>query len=86
MTTPALFDLPTVEPPDRLHDGPCKTCGSTRPAGYTQPLWLEPVSLECLDCNRATLDELHDAWRRGDRAAAAVAYARHYTPTPRRAK
>lgn len=84
---PTLFDLPEPKRHDRAHDGPCATCGATRPDGYNRPLWLEPVSLECLECNHATLTEITEAEQAGDRRRYEAAWQRHYPPlrmAPRR--
>lgn len=63
MDTP-LFEIPR---PDPIRDGPCKTCGSTRAStGFTGNMFVEPVSLECHQCNHATVGELMSAHRARD--------------------
>jgi len=76
LTAPTLFDIPTEEPPDRIRNGPCKTCGAMRPDGCVRAVFLEPVSLECLDCNHATLAEIF-ATRAVDRDRHEAAWRRH---------
>jgi hypothetical protein len=66
---PSLFDQPASRP-DPVRDGPCATCTATRPAGYARNLFLEPVSLECGDCNGRTLREIMHPRSRAERAAA----------------
>jgi hypothetical protein len=79
----SLFDDEPTEH-DCMRDGPCKTCGATRPAGYAREMFVEPVSGECADCNRATLSEIFRAGQAADREAYDRAWARHYTPRPKR--
>lgn len=74
----ALFELPGKPEHACWRDGPCRTCGATRPDGYPRAMFLEPVSGECHECNHATLDEIMRAVRAGDRAAYDEAWARHY--------
>lgn len=87
MRQPPLFDLPENPDHDPVRNGPCRTCGATRPATFDGPMFTEPVSLECSACNRKTIDLLMDAVRRGDRAEFDRIYrTRHYPyhPRPRR--
>lgn len=81
MTDLALFDLPTPPRHDCVHDGPCKTCGATRPADYRRHMFLEPVSGECLDCNHRTLAEILQGIR--ERRDVSAAWSRHYPPGAR---
>lgn len=80
---PTLFDLPAPPRRDCVRNGPCKTCGATRPADFGQHMFLEPVSHECHACNYSTLDAILDAARRRDRVAYDVAWNRHYPGKPR---
>ena len=63
----SLFDPPAQPEHDCIRNGPCKTCGATRPDGFTRPLFLEPVSFECSGCNGATVAEILEAGKAGDR-------------------
>jgi hypothetical protein len=79
----SLFDAKPER--DCVRDGPCKTCGATRPPGYPRHMFLEPVSLECFTCNHATVAEiLRDGSRPADREAYERAWVRHYPPIAER--
>ena len=62
----------------------CKTCGAVRPADYPRRLFLEPVSSECDNCNRATIDEIFRATMARDQPAIDAAWTRHGSPPRRR--
>lgn len=76
----SLFEPEPGPRHDCLRDGPCKTCGATRPADFNGPLFLEPVSQECAGCNHATLTEIFRAGQAGDREAFGRAWDRHCPP------
>jgi hypothetical protein len=80
---PSLFDAGPAH--DCVRNGPCKTCGATRPVDYPRYMFLEPVSLECHDCNRATLAEIFRAGLAGDGEAYERAWDRHSPPRAKRA-
>lgn len=77
MTQLDLFAGPDKPEHDCVRNGPCRTCGATRPDGYPRALFLEPVSFECHECNHATVAEILRAGQAGDRAAFDVAWSRH---------
>jgi len=69
MTQPALFSI--APPPAR--EQTCKTCGASGPG----PMFVEPVSGECVTCNHATIAEMAEACRAGDLQRLRAAYGRH---------
>lgn len=77
---PTLFDLPAPKRHDCVTDGPCQTCGATRPDDFARHMFLEPVSMECHECNGKTL---HEMLFGPDREAA---LARHHRGVTRREK
>ncbi len=76
----SLFGPEPAPSHDCFRHGPCKTCGATRPASFTGHPFLELVSQECANCNRATLTQILRAGQAGDREAFGCAWDRHSPP------